>query len=262
MVRTILLAEDDRSSALLVKTILQKHGYHVLLAGNGLEALQIIDKHPVDLVVTDVVMPHMDGVDLYDALKKRENTQHLPIIIITDKQVFKDSFAALGVEYFVPKSSDTNILLDKIKHINADVQKKEYRKILVSGSSRLAIEQMRKILVARKYLVATADNSLDTLNKAFLMSPHIILLDLRMSDHAQTQEVIRGLRCFHSFHNTRILTYVYLSPEEMTNAAVHWQIIQNEASLCAEMGATKFIGNFSQATFLDSLQEYIEKVTV
>ncbi len=258
MINTVLLAEDDKGSAYLVKTVLQKHGYHVLWAANGLEALDIIAKHPVDVVVTDVVMPHMDGVDLYGELKKREDTQHLPIIIITDKQVFKDSFAALGVEHFVPKSSDIEVLLDKIKTINAALQKKEYRKILVSGTNHQVVEQMQRILVARKHLVATADNSLETLHKAFLMSPHVIFLDICMSDYAQTQEVVRSLRCFHFFHNAKIFTYAFLSPKEMTNADVQWHIIEDEAKVCNDIGATKFIGNFTQGSFLENIEEYIQ----
>ena len=258
IVRTILLAEDDRGSAFLVKTILQKHGYHVLLAGNGLEALDIIAKHPVDVVVTDVVMPHMDGVDLYGELKKREDTRHLPIVIITDKQVFKESFAALGVEHFVPKSSDIETLIQKIKTISADLQKKEYHKILVSGTNRQVVEQMQKILVARRHLVAVADNSLDTLHKAFLMSPHFIFLDLGMSDCAETKEIIQSLRCFQFFYSVKIFTYAYLSPKDMVNANVQWQIIVEKAEACNDVGALKFIGNFSQGVFLESIEEYIQ----
>lgn len=259
MISTILLVEDDKSSSFLVRRILQKQGYHVLVAGNGIEALKVISSHPVDLVVTDVVMPQMDGVDLYDELKRREDTQNIPVIIITDKQLFKDAFSALGVEHFIPKTGEISLLLEKIKNINQELQKKEFRKILVSGSSSLVIEQMRKILVARNFLVTTADNSMDVFNKAFLMSPHIVLLDLRMQDRSKPKEIIEAFKCFHYFQRMQILTYAHLSPDEMENASVIWQIIENEARVCKEAGASGFIGNFSQATFLSSIQDHIEE---
>jgi CheY-like chemotaxis protein len=259
MISSILLVEDDKSSAFLIRKILQKHSYHVLLASNGIEALQLIAKHPVDLVITDVVMPHMDGIDLYDELKKREDTKNLPVIIITDKQLFKEAFTAVGVEHFIPKSAEISLLLDKIQHINADLQKKEYRKILISGGNSLIVEQMRKILVDKNFLVATADNSLDTLNKAFLMSPHILLLDLRMDDRSKAKEIIESFRCFHYFHHMQILTYAYLTPEEMVNASTIWEMIKVESRICAESGASKFIGNFTEATFLKNIQEHIEE---
>lgn len=260
MIRTILLAEDDKGTALFVKTSLQKQGYQVLWAANGLEALEIVTKNPVDLIVTDVVMPHMDGVDLYEELKRRQETQYIPVIIVTDKQIFLDSFAALGVDHFIQKSSDITALINKIKSINSELEKVHYSKIIISGSNQKIVEQMRKILVAKNCLVAVAESSLDTIHKAFLMSPHIILLDLKMNDQAQTKEVIQSLRCFNFFHKLRILTYTYISPEEMENALAHWQVIENEAQICTEAGATAFIGNFSQITFLDNLKSHFQGI--
>lgn len=256
MIRTILLAEDDKGTALFVKTSLQKQGYQVLWAANGLEALEIVTKNPVDLIVTDVVMPHMDGVDLYEELKRRKETQYIPVIIVTDKQIFLDSFTALGVDHFLQKSSDVTALINKIKSIDAELAKEHYSKVLISGGNLNIVEQMRKILLAKRCLVAVADSSLDTIHKAFLMSPHIILLDLKMNDQAQTKEVIQSLRCFNFFHKARILTYTHISPEEMQHGLAAWQVIENDAKMCTEAGATAFIGNFSQANFLDSLKEY------
>ncbi len=257
MIRTILLAEDDKGTALFVRTSLQKHGYHVLWAANGLEAMDIVAKNPVDLIVTDVVMPHMDGVDLYEELKKSPNTSHIPVIIITDKQLFKDSFSALGVDHFIPKSSDITALVDKIKNISTDLQKKNFPKVLISGSNRRILDQMQKMLVAKQCLTAVAENSLDTIHKAFLMSPHVVLLDVRMSDHAQTKEVVSSLRCFQFFRKVQILTYSFIAPEEVNLTDSVWQIIENDANLCAQAGATAFLGNFNQTAFLDQIDPYL-----
>ena len=262
MLRKILLVEDDRGSALLLRRNLEKEGYHVFLAGNGLEALEVIAKQTIDIVVTDVVMPLMDGVDLYDELKKRPETQNLPVIIITDKQLFLEAFSALGVEHFVPKNDDFKILLEKIKKINNDSQRLDYKKILVSGGNYSVVEQMRKILVAKKCLVTTADNSVNTLHQAFLMLPHIILLDLRMLDHSDTKELVKSLRCFHYFYNVKILTYSYLTGEEVDFRAIHSQIIEQDARECEGLGADRFIGNFAQATFLQNISEYLNDAAV
>ncbi len=256
MIRTILLAEDDKGTALFVKTSLQKHGYQVLWAANGLEALEIVAKNPVDLIVTDVIMPHMDGVDLYEELKKRPETQYIPVIIVTDKQIFLDSFSALGVDHFIQKSSDITALIDKIKSINFNLDKVHYSKVLISGANSKITEQMRKMLIAKNCLVAIAETSLDTIHKAFLMSPHIVLLDLKMNDQAHTKEIIQSLRCFNFFHKSRILTYTFISPEEMQHGLAEWQVIEHDAQMCNEVGATSFIGNFSQGTFLDSIKPH------
>lgn len=260
MLSKILLVEDDRTSALLVKKYLEREGYYVFLAGNGLEALEVISKQQMDLVVTDVVMPIMDGVDLYDALRKRPDTQYIPIIIITDKQIFLEAFSALGVEHFVPKGEDFKLLLQKIKTVDREMEKMEYRKILVSGGNALVVEQMRKILVSKRHIVSTANNSMNTLQQAFLMVPHIILLDLRLKDHSDVKELVKSLRSFHVFHNVKILTYSYLTKEEMEYGAAHWQVIEQNMRECEELGGAKFIGNFSQVTFLQTIGEFIKDV--
>jgi len=260
MLRKILIVEDDRGSALLLRRNLEKVGYYVFLAGNGLEALDLLDKQSVDVVVTDVVMPHMDGVDLYDALKKRPETQNLPIIIMTDKQLFIDAFTSLGVEHFYAKGSGFNLLLDEIKKVNQKIQKEGYQKILVSGSNPMVVEQMRNILVAKRYLVATADSSINTLQQAFLMVPHIILLDLKMQDHSDAKELVKSLRCFHLFYSVKILTYTYLSGGEMDFGSLHWQINEMNARECEENGEAKYIGNFSQATFLKVITDHIDDI--
>ena len=262
MIRKILLVEDDRGSAMLMKRNFERVGYYVFTAGNGLEALDIIAKQKVDIVVTDVVMPHMDGVDLYDVLQKRSDTQHLPIIIITDKQLFKEAFAALGVEHFVPKGGDFNLLLEKIKLVNEQAQKVINKKVLISGGNDLVLEQMRRILVSQRCLVSTADNSLSTLQQAFLMVPDIILLDVRMKDNSNAKELIEAVRCFQLFYRVKILTYTYLSGQELEYGALHWQIIEQEARACQEIGGAEFIGNFSQVTFLENIKQYIKAVDV
>ncbi len=147
MFKRILLAEDDRASAQRVKNQLEHFGYNVITVGNGRQALDIILSEPVDLLITDVVMPEMDGVDLYLALKQDERTAHLPVIIITDKQMFKDSFATLGVDHFVPKASDIKMLLKKIHDIEkaggAQAEFNEYRKILIGGADRGVLSRMQ-----------------------------------------------------------------------------------------------------------------------
>jgi CheY-like chemotaxis protein len=110
-IKDILLAEDERGTAALIKRRLEQQGFHILLAGNGREALDIINSQKVDLLITDVVMPEMDGVELYLALKQDKKTESLPVIIITDKEMFQNSFSALGVDHFVDKASNINMLI-------------------------------------------------------------------------------------------------------------------------------------------------------
>jgi len=257
MIKTILLAEDERGTALLVKTQLERYGYEVLLAGNGLQALEIIMKNPVDLVITDVVMPEMDGVDLYMALKKRKETAGLPVIIVTDKQIFKESFQALGVDYFVPKASDISNLVDKIKSIEmAKGKERNLYKVLVGGANSSVLDQMKSILYGDGILVSAAESSLDIVTKSFLMAPNMIVLDIGLQDNVTMAELIGSLRCYSFLKRTTILTYTYFNPDDVgVNNSGALENIEQEVRACQEAGATKYLGRFNRAMFLDQVKE-------
>jgi two-component system cell cycle sensor histidine kinase/response regulator CckA len=68
---TILIAEDEERIRVSAKRILEYYGYRVLLAPDGQAALELLDENPVDLVVSDVVMPRMNGTQLYEAVRER-----------------------------------------------------------------------------------------------------------------------------------------------------------------------------------------------
>ena len=257
MIREIVLAEDDRGTALLVKTQLERHGYDVMVANNGVEALALISSQPVDLLITDVVMPEMDGVDLYLEIKKNPRTADLPVIIITDKQMFKESFSSLGVDHFVPKASDVSLLIDKIKEVERSTPRiRDYRKIIIGGAQSMVVEQMRASLQACGCLVSTADNSMDLTSKVFLMTPHIILLDVLLRDNAVASELIRAYRCFRFLSKTVILTYVHLSPDQIGNDPATLSMVEDEVKACQEAGAVKYLGRFNRLAFVDSLKEF------
>jgi CheY-like chemotaxis protein len=258
MIKNILLAEDERGTALLVKTQLERYGYEVLLAYNGLQALDIIAKQPVDLVITDVVMPEMDGVDLYMELKKGKETANLPVIIVTDKQVFKESFQALGVDYFVPKASDISNLIEKIKTIEiAKGKERNLYKVIVGGTNSAVLDQMKSLLYGDGVLVSTAESSLDIVTKAFLMAPNVIVLDIGLKDNVTMAELIRSLRCYSFLKRSHILTYSHFSPEDIGGGnAGALDSFQEEVKACQEAGATKYLGRFNRAVFLDQIREF------
>ncbi len=77
----ILVAEDDRNISNLIREIVERKGNNVLLAKDGEEALQIFNTLKVDLVITDLKMPKVDGITLISRI--RERNRDLPIIIIT-----------------------------------------------------------------------------------------------------------------------------------------------------------------------------------
>ena len=84
----ILIAEDDRELRQLFEHVLCKSGYLVTGVSNGREALQALDESYYDLIISDIMMPEMDGYALVQSL--REAGHHLPVMMITAKTAFDD----------------------------------------------------------------------------------------------------------------------------------------------------------------------------
>ena len=101
---TILVVEDNIELLMLMKQLLQNQ-YHVLTASNGMEALQVVSAHDIDLVVSDVMMPEMDGNELTSQLKQNPDYSHLPIILLTAKTQEEDRKESLliGADDYITK---------------------------------------------------------------------------------------------------------------------------------------------------------------
>lgn len=104
----ILVVEDDAKLRSLFCTVLTRNGYLAVPAANGREALQLLDSEYIDLIISDIMMPGMDGYELIRTL--RENGYSLPILIITAKERFEDKqkgFLA-GTDDYMVKPIDVN----------------------------------------------------------------------------------------------------------------------------------------------------------
>ena len=253
MIKNILLAEDDRVTALLVRTQLESKGYWVHTAANGIEALKVLSSQSVDLIITDVIMPKMDGVDLYEAVKKDPKTSEIPIIIVTDKAVFKESFASLGVSNFVEKTTDFSVLLDKIATIQKGTEEaKKYPKILISGSHRVVLDQMTTVLKGKQYLGIVARSSDEIMSKALTIRPHAIILDVLFQDNVASHELIRALRCFNFLAHTKIITYAFF-PEDLGIDVEAIRSVEEAMERCTQAGSDQYIGRFNQGFLLERL---------
>ena len=84
--RCVLLAEDDRSVRRYLEVTLQRSGYKVITAGDGLEAMKLALTSQIDVVITDAVMPHMSGQELARFLRSNARVSQLPIILLTGQE--------------------------------------------------------------------------------------------------------------------------------------------------------------------------------
>lgn len=127
----ILIVEDDKSAARLMKAVLKHAGYDVFEAENGLEALELLDIHHIDLIVLDIMMPKMDGYEFTERL--RDGGSMIPILMVTAKQLPEErckGFLAGTDDYMIKPFYKEELLL-RIKALLRRSQIASERKLCI-----------------------------------------------------------------------------------------------------------------------------------
>lgn len=111
----ILVVDDDKHTRMLLSAVLQNANYTVTTANNGEEALEVLDRTHIDLVVLDVMMPKMDGYEFTSLIRKTDNA--LPILMVTAKHLPSDEKKGfiVGTDDYIIKPIDVDKLLLRIK---------------------------------------------------------------------------------------------------------------------------------------------------
>ncbi len=116
----ILVVDDSITTRSLEKSILESHGFEVMLAVDGLEALNMLRADAPDLVISDVSMPRMDGFQLLEQMKADKIIAHIPVILVTslERREEQEKGLALGADaYIVKRKFDQRELLQIVRQI-------------------------------------------------------------------------------------------------------------------------------------------------
>lgn len=116
---TILVADDNRITLVVLKELLEDEGYNVWTATNGLEALERVSENMPDLIISDIMMPEMDGFEVCERLKSDESTSFIPIVIVTvlDEKDERLRCVSLGADDFLIKPIDEVELTTRVKSL-------------------------------------------------------------------------------------------------------------------------------------------------
>jgi two-component system alkaline phosphatase synthesis response regulator PhoP len=117
--KKILAVDDERHIVRLVQVNLERAGYQVVSAFDGKEALKKVESEKPDLIVLDVMMPHMDGFEVLKRLKSDDKTKNIPVVMLTAKAQDADIFRgwASGVDCYLTKPFNPLELLTFVKRI-------------------------------------------------------------------------------------------------------------------------------------------------
>lgn len=114
--KKILLVDDDRHILKIVSFKLARYGYDITCAGNGVEALKSLELNKPNLIILDLMMPEMDGVEFNKVLKSSKEFKDIPVFILTAKgQVVDRNLAySIGVTDYITKPFSPKEILEKV----------------------------------------------------------------------------------------------------------------------------------------------------
>lgn len=121
----VLIVDDDPGIRMLLSKFLQKEGYEVMLAEDGLEGVELAKKHQPDLILLDVVMPRMDGLTAARLIKFYKPLSEVPIVFLTAKDAEKEIELAQEVraEVYITKPFDVRQVIQVVNEISRNMKK-------------------------------------------------------------------------------------------------------------------------------------------
>jgi CheY-like chemotaxis protein len=219
----ILLIEDDAIQIELIKKHLEPQGHIVMNAKNGMEGLKLARDGKPDLILMDMIMPGMHGLEATIKLKEDPVTMDIPIMALTimSSPKFVQECYRAGIIGYIKKPYDPKILLESVEKIVGKPEKKFSRVMMIAGASRLAtMVEMR--LVRQGYQVDTFPGAKSALELIGEVKPDAVFLDASLPE----KHVARVFEELTKSEATKDLPVILFSPqggkEALESAAARW----------------------------------------
>ncbi len=201
----ILIAEDSPTQAEQLRRLLENHGYGVTVAANGKEALEAALKRQPALVVSDIIMPEMDGYALCKAIKSEEKLKDIPVVLLTQLSTPEDVIKGLQCEAdnFIRKPYDPKYLLSRLESILTN------RKLRGTEKVHMGLEIY--LSGQRHFITSERQQILDLLISTY---EEAVQLNIQLAE--------REKRLNHSNH---VLSGLYRLAEDLNKAVTTEQVL-------------------------------------
>src|SRR5215468_5440160 len=211
----VLIVDDDPDIQRLVTYNLSQAGFQVTTASSGRTALETVQEHPPDLIILDIMMPDIDGMEVCRTLRQRESSRRIPIIMLTARTEEIDRVVGfeLGADDYVMKPFSPRELVLRIKSIFRRMGD-EPDDVLRVGRIEL-LPQRRQLLVANRPVPLTA-KEFDLLEELMRAGGNVLTREMLMNK-------VWG---YHSEATSRTLdTHVRRLREKLGDEAVHLETV-------------------------------------
>lgn len=115
----VLVIDDSVTNQVLLEALLGEEGINVITVSNACDAFKLIDKELPSLILLDLLMPNVTGIDFLKSIKQREGVNTIPVFIVTaaNAEFYRNQCEVLGVQEFFPKPVDIPLLVKRVKEV-------------------------------------------------------------------------------------------------------------------------------------------------
>lgn len=192
MNKTILVIDDELSLQSLIQMALKSKGYTVELAGNGIEGLEKLKTLRPDLIILDMNMPKMGGVEFYQRICDKNARPQYPVLVLTARANMEQLFKQFNIDGFMAKPMEIPHLLNEvetiIKNRSSGSETKESeggiktKKICLIEDDPDTLNKIGSAFLCDGYVVDPARNGMQGIERAFSALPDIVLVKLDLVD--------------------------------------------------------------------------------
>ncbi len=202
--RVILVVEDHKEMQQYIKDLLVEHA-KVLIANDGVEALEILEKNKVDLMTIDVMMPNMDGFSLLKRIRKNPNYAKLPTIMLSARAAEEDKVEALeiGVNDYITKPFSQLELVARVANLienKLSRLEEENEQVGSETEDNIFIEGLKKIIMAN---LDNSDFTVTQLSEEINLSEYQLNKNIKRVTGLTSLKFIREIKLLHAYEQLR-----------------------------------------------------------
>ncbi len=187
MSKKILIVDDEEDLVYLIKTRLESHGFGVVTAYDGVEAIEKAHSESPDLILLDIMMPAGDGFSVCQKLKSESDTKQIPIVFLSAKTLDKDERKGygLGAEYYIKKPFDSadlieiiNKVLGKPGEFKKEVKKSKIWQLLLITDNIDVVQILEPEIKRENFKIEIAKTKDEAFAKIEESNPQLLVVDL------------------------------------------------------------------------------------
>lgn len=216
--KKILIVEDEDHMRRMLSLELETAGYEVYEAPDGRQGFHLARHVRPDLIISDILMPQMDGNQLMKELRASDFGKEIPFLVLTARGQMHDYFETMEVDDFIIKPFDAEDLLTRVKRVlhqralkappekNADISLGAKRKIFILDEDVFTGSKLEQILTHSGYEVSTVNTAAECIERALRLKPEAVLLNYSVGG-MRADQMISLMKGMSGFHQTAFLVY-------------------------------------------------------